>query len=368
MIKKGLNWAFAAVWLVNGLYCKVLDGVPRHRLIVGRILGAEHAGLLTKAIGVGECLMGVWILIGVWPRLSAAAQIVLVVVMNAIEFVLAPDLLLFGRMNAVVALVYIGIVYWDTFFTDHPFGVEAFFEESIVVCLAAPAAELARLIPPCLALDIYDDKWGFVAVAMVQTKGLRPRGFPKFSGRDFFLIGYRVFVRYTTRDGKRLRGLYILRSETDRRRMVVLGNLFTRYQYFRTDITREVKGEEVQVRSAGSRFEVVVREGAAGGQVSRAEDGRVPVPAGSPFSNWKEARRFAGPMPFTFSYDAAQKRVTIVEGVRENWVPQPVEVVRCKIGGLVGGLDLGRMTVASAFMVRQVPYRWKKGKVEIWNG
>ena len=368
MIKKGLNWAFAAVWLVNGLYCKLLDGVPRHRLIVARILGAEHAGLLTKAIGVGECLMALWILIGIWPRLSAAAQIVLVVVMNAIEFVLAPDLLLFGRLNAVVALIYVCIVYWDTFFTDHPFGVEAFFEESIVVCLAAPAAELARLIPPCLALDIYDDQWGFVAVAMVQSKGLRPRGFPNFFGSDFFLIGYRIFVRYTTRDGKRLRGLYILRSETDSWRMKVLGNLLTRYKYSLTDISREAEGAQVAVRSAGSRFEVVVREGAAGGQVSRAEDGLVPVPADSPFSNWKEARRFAGPMPFTFSYDAAKKRVTIVEGVRENWVPQPVEVIRCKIGGLVWGLDLGKMVVASAFRVRGVPYRWKKGKVEIWNG
>ena len=54
---------------------------------------------------------------------------------------------------------------------------------------------------------------------MVQTKELRPKGFPKFMGNDFFLIGYRVFVRYTNNAGKNLRGLYILKSETDKTKM-----------------------------------------------------------------------------------------------------------------------------------------------------
>ena len=51
-----LRLFFAAVWLVNGLWCKAMDGVPRHREIVARILGDEHAVLLTRAIGAGEML------------------------------------------------------------------------------------------------------------------------------------------------------------------------------------------------------------------------------------------------------------------------------------------------------------------------
>src|SRR6266566_4063833 len=102
-----------------------------------------------------------------------------------------------------------------SFLKNHPFAVEAFFESSLVFTFAIPKEQIQHLIPGCLELDCFNDKWAFIAVAMVQTKDLRPKGFPKFMGNNFFLIGYRVFVRYTNNKGKSLRGLYILKSETD---------------------------------------------------------------------------------------------------------------------------------------------------------
>jgi uncharacterized membrane protein YphA (DoxX/SURF4 family) len=110
-----LTWSFATVWAVNGLYCKILDGVPRHRAIVERILGVSYAGFFTRLIGVGEVLMAIWIVSGRWSRGSAIAQVVLVGIMNAMEFFMAPDLLLFGRINAVVACCYMVIVYLTEF-------------------------------------------------------------------------------------------------------------------------------------------------------------------------------------------------------------------------------------------------------------
>lgn len=104
-----------------------------------------------------------------------------------------------------------------SFLKKHPFAVEAFFESSIVLTFAFPKEQLVDLIPECLELDTFEEKWGFIAVAMVQTKGMRPKGFPRFLGRDFFLMGYRIFVRYTTSSGRRLRGLYIMKSDTDSR-------------------------------------------------------------------------------------------------------------------------------------------------------
>jgi DoxX-like family len=112
MSRVGFRVIFASVWLVNGLFCKVLDWEPRHRAIVSRILGAEHALEWTRAIGVGETLFAGWIFSGMWWRLSAIAQVVLVGVMNLIEFFLAPDLLLFGRFNSLVALAYVCLVGW----------------------------------------------------------------------------------------------------------------------------------------------------------------------------------------------------------------------------------------------------------------
>ncbi len=67
-----------------------------------------------------------------------------------------------------------------SFLKNHPFAVEAFFQESLVLTFAFPKEELQSLLPPCLTLDTFNDQWAFIAIAMVQTKDLRPKGFPKF--------------------------------------------------------------------------------------------------------------------------------------------------------------------------------------------
>ena len=103
------------VWLINGLFCKLLSLVPRHEEIVARILGDQYAWMFTKAIGVAEVLMVVWILSNVKSRLCAIAQMIVVGTMNIIEFILAPDLLLFGRMNIVIASVFIILIYISEF-------------------------------------------------------------------------------------------------------------------------------------------------------------------------------------------------------------------------------------------------------------
>src|SRR5438552_4181764 len=86
------------------------------------------------------------------------------------------------------------------------------------------AIELARRLPPGLQLDTWQGR-GFVAIALVQTRGLRPVGLPARLGQDFFLSGYRIFARFTPASGRQrtLRGLRILRSDTDRRLMVLFG-------------------------------------------------------------------------------------------------------------------------------------------------
>jgi len=244
-----------------------------------------------------------------------------------------------------------------SFLKNHPFAVEAFFESSTVLTFAIPKEELEHLIPPCLTLDTFNDKWAFIAVAMVQTKGLRPKGFPTIAGNDFFLIGYRVFVRYTNNAGKKLRGLYILKSETDKKKMEFLGNIFTRYSYTTTDIIQSDNNRVTKITSALSDFEIEI---ITGGE-------EIALPENSPFADWKEARRFAGPLPFTFTYNALTKEVLIIEGVREHWRPVPVQVTSYHIS-LLDSLQLKIVQLANAFVIQNIPYYWKKGKTEKWNG
>ena len=106
-----LNYAIALVWLINGLFCKLLNFVPRHQQIVGRILGEEHSFALIKTIGALEVLMAVWIISNKKPHTCAIIQILLIIIMNSIELMMAPDLLLFGFGNFILALLLVFIIY-----------------------------------------------------------------------------------------------------------------------------------------------------------------------------------------------------------------------------------------------------------------
>jgi len=243
------------------------------------------------------------------------------------------------------------------FLKNHPFAVEAFFGSSLVLTYAVSVAEAAQLIPPCLELDTLNNKWAFIAVAVVTTRHLRPKGLPEWMGNDFILTGYRVFVKYTTSQGKRLRGLYILGSATNKRKMQFLGNIFTHYNYRTTDIQVSDDNAITRVHSIASGLNIVVD--------TREED--IGLPPDSPFSDWKEARRFAGPLPFTFTYDATSQKVLIIEGVRTNWTPKPVKVITGD-AGFIQQLGFKEMHLANAFIIKNIPYYWKKGRTDLWKG
>lgn len=110
--KTWARYLLSAIWLGNGLFCKVLGLVPRHEQIVARILGEAHAHPFTVAIGWSETLMALWILSGWRYRWCAAAQIAVIASMNLLEFLLVPDLLLWGRLNALFALLLVLFIYW----------------------------------------------------------------------------------------------------------------------------------------------------------------------------------------------------------------------------------------------------------------
>ncbi len=241
----------------------------------------------------------------------------------------------------------------------HPFAVEAHFDWTLVLTYAFPAATLRPLLPPGLTLDEHEGQ-GFVAVALVQTRGLRPAGWPAALGQDFFLTGYRIFARHRTAAGRTLRGLRILRSDTDRRRMVWSGNLLTHYGYRLARITQKRAGDQLRlaVRTPGGRADLSLRADLRG-------DAEHPLPPGSPFADWHTARRFAGPLPYTFDYEPETHAIIRIEGVRREWHPRPV-TVRVEQAAFFDRAPFARAgaaspTLASAFYVEDIPYRWERG-------
>jgi hypothetical protein len=123
-----LTFLIASVWLLNGLVCKVLNFIPRHEQIVARILGDDNSRLFTVLIGLSEVVMAVWVLTRYKSSFNAIAQMIVVATMNIVEFFLAPDLLLWGRLNSFFALLFIGLVYYNEFVLNRKLNLQPQYE------------------------------------------------------------------------------------------------------------------------------------------------------------------------------------------------------------------------------------------------
>jgi len=237
----------------------------------------------------------------------------------------------------------------------HPFAIDACFRHSLVLTYAMRPEILAPFLPQGLVLDTLREH-AFLAVALVQTENLRPGFLPACFGRDFFLSGYRIFTRLGNAAGSK-RGLLILRSDTDRRWMVRAGNMLTHYNYSLCRAALIENGNKIHwtIRTPDSAADLEV--------VAHLSGDAAPLPGGSPFRTAHEARRFAGPLPYTFDFEEATGSIVGIRAERQNWDPKPVAV------------DVKRNTflerepfcrshpiLANAFHVHDVPYRWERGR------
>jgi hypothetical protein len=106
------HYLVAAVWLINGVWCKVLNQVPRHESIVKKLIAPVYYREFTIAIGISETLLALWLLSGLYRRFNYMLQIVLIVSMNMIEYIFAKELLLFGHYNLMIAIAFTICLYW----------------------------------------------------------------------------------------------------------------------------------------------------------------------------------------------------------------------------------------------------------------
>jgi hypothetical protein len=121
---KILTYCIALIWIANGLFCKVLNYVPRHEEIVANILGSAHSRTFTLLIGISEICMAIWIISRFKTRLNAVAQMLIIGTMNTLEFVLVPDLLMWGKLNSMFALILIVTIFFNEFYLNKKLGTQ----------------------------------------------------------------------------------------------------------------------------------------------------------------------------------------------------------------------------------------------------
>jgi hypothetical protein len=79
-----MRFGVAAVWLYEGLWCKLLGGVPHQADIVeAHPVFGKFASIFLQALGWVEIALAVWVVSGWEAGWAAIAQTLLLVVMNA---------------------------------------------------------------------------------------------------------------------------------------------------------------------------------------------------------------------------------------------------------------------------------------------
>lgn len=240
----------------------------------------------------------------------------------------------------------------------HPLPIETHFKHSLVVTWAFAPQDLEQFLVPGLKLDTYTNDAGesfaFAAVAMVDLDQLRLAGMPRRLSSSHVMTGYRVFCTMQTASGTTMRGLRILASQTSNLPSSLGANLTTRYHY-----------STVQAKVTNAydvlNFSVTSRDGVADLDVSaHLNDAR--LPESTPFDNAHDARRFAGPLPYTFSPDP--EGIVVVKSDRTDWYPTPVAVDIAKATffdhGPFEGVD---KTLANAFHLADLDYGWRPGEL-----
>ena len=353
-----------SVWFFHGLFNKLLHFSPRHLEIVQSVpgLAGSRGEVALAAIGLAEVGIALWVLSGATAGVCAAVQTVLLLSMNVVELSVARSLLLWPGGLIPINLIFLGLAWVaagtrsGSVFTRlrrHPIAIHAHFRHCLTLTYAFPPDVLRRLLPPGLELDTYNGH-AFFAVALVQTESLRPASLPERCGQNFFLAGYRVFTTFTRPNGSRVRGLRILRSDADRAGMVIGGNMLTHYNYHRC----QAKADE-----EGLRLHFSVSTTDDRGTLDVVTDLSNPsLPSGSPFQSVREARRFAGPLPFTFDYERETDAIIAIHATRANWQPVPVSVEVRRLWFFDQPLFDGcKPVLAAAFYVHDIDYRWERG-------
>jgi hypothetical protein len=79
-----LRWSVAAVWLYEGLWCKLLGRVRSQVDVVTAVprLGPIVGRAFLKTLGLVEVAIALWVIAGVAPGLCAVTQTLLLIALN----------------------------------------------------------------------------------------------------------------------------------------------------------------------------------------------------------------------------------------------------------------------------------------------
>lgn len=221
-----------------------------------------------------------------------------------------------------------------------------FFTNSILMYSCEPD-DLQRLLCPGINVDVIGGR-GHLAVAFVDQRDFRPRGFPRRVGRDFFMVEYLAFVTYESSDGRQMRGLYLLQSDTPSTLACIGSRIFSHYRFRKIDLTIDETGNTRRFTSAKAGIDVTIS---------------LDTEADSRDAPWADYAQLSKPRSFNFQHLKRSNATLIIRGVLKGWTPRPATVLAADIA-LVDGLGIAFDGPPKAIEVDNVEYLWRNSRID----
>src|SRR5262245_57775173 len=202
-----------------------------------------------------------------------------------------------------------------------PFEANTVWAEAVCANVALDPAALRPLVPAVFDLDLYGGK-AWVTLTASRLKDFGVSRLPRALRMNFYQATYRAHVSYTDFRGRRLRGCYFVRSETNSRVMSLTANLLPEFRAHRCGTC------PILMARRGDHLLLTVDSADAAGKVVLVLDvarPRAGMPPASRFPSVPEARGLLVDFYDAFSYDPAAGAVLILQIDRGGWDVQVVE-------------------------------------------
>jgi hypothetical protein len=237
-----------------------------------------------------------------------------------------------------------------------PFDTATIWEEAVCLNLRISPEALRPLVPSVFELDVYEGH-AFVSLTASRLKNFGPASLPALLGVNFYQATYRAHVVYVDRVGRRRRGCYFVRSETNSSVMSSAANALPEFRAHRCAT------HPIVMAKHGESIVLTVDSGddPAGKVVVVLDVTRdtLRMPAESAFASIGDARALLVDFDEAFAYEEETDDVLVLRIERGEWNLRVARVLDAYLGFVEEGpFPPGAATFDSAFYFRDVPYRW----------
>lgn len=237
-----------------------------------------------------------------------------------------------------------------------PFETNTVWEEAVAVNFRVRPDALRRVVPEPFELDLYDG-WGFVSLTASRLKDFGLGVLPAILRANFYQATYRAHVAFTDFRGRRTRGYYFVRSETNSRLLSLAANMLPEFR------GHHCSTWPIFFATQGPNLLLSVDSGLdPAGKVVLVLDVANPLagmPGTSVFPSVALAREYLVDAYDAFAWHADTGEVLILRIDRGDWDIRIVEPVDHYLGYFADGpFPAGSAELDSVFHFRNVPYRW----------